>query len=113
MAAHALSHRASASVGGVRPRRRRSREEALRGGLRATAFDSAVVGMLGGVGVVIAGLIMTRGRLLGGGHERIHHSFVWPAVVTCVVFVGTHPEAAGIAVHVSDGCKVLACVSVS
>jgi mono/diheme cytochrome c family protein len=31
---------------------------------------------------------MTRGRMLGGGYERIHHLFVWPAVVTCVGFVG-------------------------
>src|SRR5262245_44456836 len=66
----------------------RSRDEALRGGLRAAAFGSAAVGMMGGMGAVVAGLIMTRGRLLGGGHERIHHLFVWPAVITCVGFVG-------------------------
>jgi len=44
--------------------------------------------MLGGLGAVVAGLIMTRGRMLGGGHEKIHHLFVWPAVITCAVFVG-------------------------
>jgi len=66
----------------------RSRDEALRRGLHIAGFGSAVVGMLGGIGAVIAGLIMTRGRMLGGGSERIHHLFVWPAVITCIVFVG-------------------------
>jgi len=42
----------------------RSRDEALRRGLHTAGFGSAVVGMLGGVGAVIAGLIMTHGRML-------------------------------------------------
>lgn len=66
----------------------RSRDEALRRGLHAAGFGSAVVGTLGGIGAVIAGLIMTRGRILGGGFERIHHLFVWPAFALCLVFVG-------------------------
>ena len=66
----------------------RSRDEGLRRGLHAAGLGSAVAGMLGGIGAVVAGLIMTRGRVLGGGYERIHHLFVWPAVVACIVFVG-------------------------
>ena len=67
---------------------RRSRDETLRRGLHAAGLGSAVVGMLGGMGAVIAGLIMTRGRVLGGGFERIHHLFVWPAIAACAVLVG-------------------------
>ncbi len=66
----------------------RSRDEALRRGLSAAGLGSAVVGMLGGIGAVIAGLVMTRGRVLGGGYERVHHLFVWPAVISCAVLVG-------------------------
>jgi mono/diheme cytochrome c family protein len=66
----------------------RSRDEALRRGLHVAGLGSAAVGVLGGIGAVVAGLIMTRGRVLGGGYERIHHLFVWPAVVLCAVFVG-------------------------
>ena len=66
----------------------RSRDEGLRRGLHAAGLGSAVVGLLGGIGAVVAGLIMTRGRVLGGGTERLHHLFVWPAIVSCVVFVG-------------------------
>jgi len=66
----------------------RSREEVLRRGLHAAGLGSAVVGTLGGLGAVIAGLIMTRGRMLGSGFERIHHLFVWPAFALCLVFVG-------------------------
>ncbi|HEY5913220.1 MAG TPA: c-type cytochrome [Verrucomicrobiae bacterium] len=65
----------------------RSRDEGLRRGLHAAGFGSAVVGMLGGITAGIAGLIMTRGRVLGGGYERTHHFFVWPALAACVAFV--------------------------
>jgi len=67
---------------------RRSRDEALRRGLHTAGWGSAVVGTLGAVGAVIAGLIMTRGRMLGSGYERIHHLFVWPAFALCIVFGG-------------------------
>ena len=67
---------------------RRSRDEGLRRGLHAAGLGSAIAGMLGGIGAVVAGLFMTRGRVLGGGYERIHHLFVWPAVVVCAVLVG-------------------------
>ena len=66
----------------------RSRDEALRRGLHTAGFGSAVVGTLGAVGALIAGLIMTRGRMLGSGFEKIHHLFVWPALTLCIVFVG-------------------------
>lgn len=66
----------------------RSRDEGLRRGLHTAGFGSAVVGLLGGVGAAIAGLVMTRGRMLGGGYEKVHHLFVWPAVVVSVLFVG-------------------------
>jgi mono/diheme cytochrome c family protein len=66
----------------------RSRDEALRRGLHAAGFGSAVVGLLGGFGAVVAGLVMTRGRVLGGGYEKAHHLFVWPAVIASAVFVG-------------------------
>ncbi len=65
----------------------RSRDAGMRRGLHAAGFGSAVVGMLGGIAAGIAGLILTRGRMLGGGLERTHHFFVWPALVTCVTFV--------------------------
>jgi mono/diheme cytochrome c family protein len=67
---------------------RRSRDEALRRGLHAAGLGSAVVGMLGGIGAVAVGLIMTRGRVLGGGFEKLHHLFVWPAVVLAALLVG-------------------------
>jgi mono/diheme cytochrome c family protein len=66
----------------------RSRDEVLRRGLHAAGFGSAIVGMLGGMGAVVAGLIMTRGQVLGSGYEKAHHLFVWPAFALCVVFVG-------------------------
>src|SRR5512140_1149218 len=66
----------------------RTRDEPLRRGLHAAGFGSAVVGLLGGVGAVVAGLMMTHGRMLGGGYERIHHLFVWPAFVMSLIFVG-------------------------
>ena len=66
---------------------RRLRDEGLRRGLQAAGFGSAVAGMLGGIGAAIAGLILTRGRVLGAGYERTHHFFVWTALVTCVAFV--------------------------
>ena len=65
----------------------RSRDEVLRRGLHAAGFGSAVVAVLGGIGAVIGGLIMTRGRVLGSGYEKLHHLFVWPAFSLCVVFV--------------------------
>ncbi len=65
----------------------RSRDDGLRRGLRAAGFGSAVVGMLGGIAAGIAGLILTRGRVLGGGYERTHHFFVWPALAACLAFV--------------------------
>jgi mono/diheme cytochrome c family protein len=66
----------------------RSRDEALRRGFHAAGFGSAVVGMLGGLGAVTAGLVMTHGRILGGSYEKVHHLFVWPALGLSVVFVG-------------------------
>jgi len=66
----------------------RVRDEVLRCGLHTAGFGSAVVGMLGGMGAVIAGLAMTHGRMLGGGYEKTHHLFVWPALALSVVLVG-------------------------
>src|SRR6185369_1744446 len=66
----------------------RSRDEVLRRGLHAAGFGSAVVGMLGGIGAVMAGLIMTHGQMLGSGYEKIHHLFVWPAVGSGLILVG-------------------------
>ena len=65
----------------------RSRDDGLRRGLHAAGLGSAVVGVLGGVGAVISGLVMARGRLLGSGYEELHHLFVWPAFGLCVVLV--------------------------
>ena len=50
-------------------------------------LGSATIGMLGGVGAVISGLVMSRGQMLGTGYEKYHHLFVWPAFGLCVVFV--------------------------
>jgi len=66
---------------------RRSRDDGLRRGLHVAGLGSAVVGVLGGVGAVISGLVMSRGRVLGTGYERFHHLFVWPAFSLCVAFV--------------------------
>lgn len=66
----------------------RSREASLRRGLHMAGLGSAIVGMLGGVGAVISGLVMSHGQVLGTGYEKFHHLFVWPAFGLCVVFVG-------------------------
>ena len=66
----------------------RSRDDTLRRGLHVAGFGSALVGVSGGLGAVVAGLIMTHGRVLGGGYEKLHHLFVWPAFTVSVVFVG-------------------------
>ncbi len=65
----------------------RSRDEGVRRGLHYAGLGSAVVGMLGGMAAGIAGLFMTRGRVLGDGYERTHHIFAWPALVACLAFV--------------------------
>lgn len=57
----------------------RSRDEGLRRGLQMAGLGSAVVGVLGGLGAVISGLVMSRGQMLGSGYEKFHHLFVWPA----------------------------------
>jgi len=66
----------------------RSREDALRRGLHAAGFGSAASGVLCGMAAVIAGLFMTRGRMLGSGYEKLHHLFVWPALALSIVLVG-------------------------
>jgi mono/diheme cytochrome c family protein len=66
----------------------RSRDQGLQTGLHAAGLGSAVAGVLGGIGAVISGLVMSHGRILGSGYERFHHLFVWPAFGLCVVFVG-------------------------
>jgi len=65
----------------------RSRDDGVRAGLHAAGLGSAVVGMLGGVGAAIAGFFLTRGRVLGTGPERIHHLFVWPAIMVSTALV--------------------------
>jgi mono/diheme cytochrome c family protein len=66
---------------------RRSREETLRRGLHAAGLGLAVVGVLGGCGAIVSGLVMTDGRMLGSGFERLHHLFVWPAFGLCAALV--------------------------
>jgi len=65
----------------------RSHDETLRRGLHAAGFGSAIIGLVGAFGAVTAGLIMTRGRIVGHGFERTHHLFVWPAVISCALLV--------------------------
>ncbi len=65
----------------------RSREETLRRGLHAAGLGAAVAGALGGCGAVVSGLVMSDGRMLGSGFERMHHLFVWPAFGVCVALV--------------------------
>jgi len=62
-------------------------DEALRRGLQLAGLGSAVVGVLGGVGAVISGLVMSRGEVLGHGYEKFHHLFVWPAFGLSAVLV--------------------------
>lgn len=66
----------------------RSRDETLRRGLHAAGFGSAIVGLLGGLGAVLAGLALTHGRIVGGGWEKFHHLFVWPAFGLSALLVG-------------------------
>lgn len=65
----------------------RSRDEGLRRGLHLAGLGSASVGVLGGVGAVISGLVMSHGQVLGSGYEKFHHLFVWPAFSLCVALV--------------------------
>ena len=65
----------------------RWRDEALQRGLQLAGLASAVVGVLGGVGAVISGLVMSRGQVLGHGYEKLHHLFVWPAFGLSVALV--------------------------
>ena len=65
----------------------RSRDDGLRRGLHLAGFSSAIIGVLGGVGAVISGLVMSHGQMLGSGYEKIHHLFVWPAFGLCVACV--------------------------
>jgi mono/diheme cytochrome c family protein len=81
----------------------RSRDEVLRRGLHVAGLGSAIVGTLGGIGAVVAGLFMTRGRILGSGFERIHHLFVWPAFALCLVFVGWRLFRSGRMPHCGPG----------
>lgn len=65
----------------------RWRDESLKRGLQLAGLGSAVVGVLGGVGAVISGLVLSRGQVLGSGYERFHHLFVWPAFGISVALV--------------------------
>ena len=65
----------------------RSRDESLRRGLHVAGLGSAVIGVLGGVGAVVSGLVISRGQMLGSGYEQFHHLFVWPAFGLCVALV--------------------------
>jgi len=65
----------------------RWRDESLKRGLQLAGLGSAVVGVMGGVGAVISGLVMSRGQVLGSGYERFHHLFVWPAFGLSVALV--------------------------
>lgn len=66
---------------------RRLRDVSLSRGLHAAGLGSAIVGVLGGCGAVFFGLVMTGGHVLGGGQERMHHLFVWPAFSLAVALV--------------------------
>ena len=66
----------------------RSRDEGLRRGLHVAGLASAIVGILGGIGALISGLVMTRGETVGIGLEKMHHLFVWPAFGLCAALVG-------------------------
>lgn len=65
----------------------RWRDESLKRGLQLAGLSSAVVGVLGGVGAVISGLVMSRGQMLGHGYQKFHHLFVWPAFGLSTVLV--------------------------
>src|SRR5947209_2084916 len=65
----------------------RSRDDGFRRGLQVAGLSSAIVGVLGGVGAVISGLVITRGAMLGSGSEKYHHLFIWPAFTSCLLFV--------------------------
>jgi mono/diheme cytochrome c family protein len=66
---------------------RRLRDESLRRGLHVAGLGSAAAGALGGCGAVVSGLVMSDGRMLGSGFERMHHLFVWPAFGLCAALV--------------------------
>ena len=73
---------------------RQSRDQGLRKGHHAAGLGSAVMGVLGGIGAVKSGLVLSHGQTLGGGYGRFHHLFVWPAF-SLIVGLGAWRVQAG------------------
>ena len=65
----------------------RLRDDAARRAFHSAGVALAFAGVLGGCAAVIAGLVMTRGNMLGSGEEKLHHVFVWPGFIISIVLV--------------------------
>jgi mono/diheme cytochrome c family protein len=65
----------------------RMKEDAGRRALRSAGRALGLAGVLGGCAAVVAGLMLTHGRILGSGDERMHHLFAWSGFSISVVLV--------------------------
>jgi mono/diheme cytochrome c family protein len=61
--------------------------ESKRSGLRSAGFLCALLGMVGAIGAVISGILISRGRMMGTGLLLRHHQFVWPGVAISFALV--------------------------
>ena len=57
---------------------------AMRRSLHAAAYWSILLGAVASVPAVIAGLVLSKGVVLGHGALRLHHLFAWPAFALIV-----------------------------
>jgi mono/diheme cytochrome c family protein len=62
-------------------------DDAGRRALRLAGRALGLTGVLGGCGAVVAGLVLTHGRMLGSGDEKMHHLFAWSGFCISVVLV--------------------------
>lgn len=61
--------------------------DSRRSGLRSAGFFCALLGVVGAIGAVISGILISRGRMMGTGLLLRHHQFVWPGVAISFALV--------------------------
>jgi len=69
------------------------RNESRQGGLRTAGFVCALIGVVGSIGAVISGILISRGRLMGTGLLLRHHQFVWPGAAIALLLVAWRLKA--------------------
>jgi uncharacterized membrane protein len=62
-------------------------DDAARRGLHAAGSLLACIAVIGSVGAVISGLVISRWRTMGTGSLLRHHVFVWPAFAISIALV--------------------------